>query len=109
MMRSCACTLSGACVEHLADDEVMCRHTELQSRIDSEIEQSKKEKNPDPVEEVDMAVEVSCTVLCTLCSISYCDDKLTISVSQENYKTIFEAAVTFLDSLDTYANFQNVV
>ena len=30
---------------------------------------------------------------------------MTISVVQENYKIIFEALITFLDSLDTYANF----
>ena len=25
---------------------------------------------------------------------------------QENYQTLFDAALTFLDSFDTYANFQ---
>ena len=49
------------CIEHSADDELMCMHTELQSRIDREIEeQQKEEENLEPVEEVDMAAEVSC-------------------------------------------------
>ena len=28
---------------------------------------------------------------------------------QENYKTVFDATLVFLDSLDTYANFQNLM
>ena len=49
------------CVEHSADDEIMCMHAELQGRIDREIEEQQKQgKNLEPVEEADMAVEVSC-------------------------------------------------
>ena len=49
------------CIEHSADDEIMCMQAELQSRIDREIEEQQKEgKNLEPVEEADMAVEVSC-------------------------------------------------
>ena len=49
------------CVEHSADDEIMCMHTEIQSRIDKEIEEQQKEgKNLEPVEEVDLGVEVNC-------------------------------------------------
>ena len=28
--------------------------------------------------------------------------------SQEQYQTVFEAVLTYLDSFDTYANFQNL-
>ena len=49
------------CVEHSADDEIMCRHAEIQSRIDREIEDHHKErKSLEPVEEVDVGMEVSC-------------------------------------------------
>ena len=49
------------CVEHLADDEIMCMHTEIQSRINREIEEQQKEgKDLEPVEEVDLGVEVNC-------------------------------------------------
>ena len=30
------------------------------------------------------------------------------SVFQEQYKVVFQAVLTFLDSFDTYANFQNI-
>ena len=49
------------CVEHSADDEIMCMHTEIQSRINREIEEQQKErKDLEPVEEVDLGVEVNC-------------------------------------------------
>ena len=49
------------CVDHAGDDEILCMHGELLSRIDREIEeQQKEERNLEPVEEADMAVEVSC-------------------------------------------------
>ena len=49
------------CVEHSADDEIMCMHTEIQSRINTEIEEQQKErKDLEPVEEVDLGVEVNC-------------------------------------------------
>ena len=49
------------CVEHSADDEIMCMHTEIQSRIIREIEEQQKEGNDlEPVEEVDLGVEVNC-------------------------------------------------
>ena len=47
-------------VEHSAEDEIMCMHAELESRIDREIEEHCKGKSLDPVEEVDIGVEVSC-------------------------------------------------
>ena len=31
-----------------------------------------------------------------------------IFAMQENYKAIFDAVLSFLDSFDTYANFQNM-
>ena len=49
------------CVEHSTDDEIMCMHTEIQSRINREIEEQQKEgKGLEPVEEVDLGVEVNC-------------------------------------------------
>ena len=50
------------CVEHSADDEIMCMHIEIQSRINREIEEQQKEgKDLEPVEEVDLGVvEVNC-------------------------------------------------
>ena len=49
------------CVEHSADDEIMCMHTEIQSRINREIEEQQKEvKDLEPVEEVDLGEEVNC-------------------------------------------------
>ena len=48
------------CMEHLTDDEVMCMHAELQSRIDRAIEEQQKAGHSlEPVEEVDMTVDVS--------------------------------------------------
>jgi sugar lactone lactonase YvrE len=49
------------CVEHSADDEIMCMHTEIQSRISREIEEQQKERRDlEPVEEADLGVEVNC-------------------------------------------------
>ena len=48
------------CVEHSADDEIMCMHAELQSLIDTAIQQQQEGvKNLEPVEEADLTVEVS--------------------------------------------------
>ena len=48
-------------IEHSAEDEIMCMHTELESRIDHEVKEYRKEgRSLDPVEEVDVGVEVSC-------------------------------------------------
>ena len=48
-------------VEHSAEDGIMCMHAELESRIDQEVKEHRKEgKSLDPVEEVDVGVEVSC-------------------------------------------------
>ena len=50
------------CVKHSADDEIMCMHTEIQSHINREMEeqQQKERKDLEPVEEVDLGVEVNC-------------------------------------------------
>ena len=49
------------CVEHSADDEITCMHAEIQSRINRAIEEQQKErKDLEPVEEVDLGVEVNC-------------------------------------------------
>ena len=48
------------CVEHSADDEIMCMHAELQSLIDTAIQQQQEGgRNLEPVEEADLTVEVS--------------------------------------------------
>ena len=49
------------CVKHSADDEFMCVHSEIKSRIEREIKEHCKEgRSLEPVEEVDIGVEVSC-------------------------------------------------
>ena len=48
------------CVKHCSDDEVMCVHAEIGSRIKQEIEEHKSGRNLTPVEEVDVGVEVRC-------------------------------------------------
>ena len=49
------------CLEHSPNDKVVCMRVEMQSRIEREIQEQKKEgENLAPVEEVDMGVEVSC-------------------------------------------------
>ncbi len=49
------------CVEHSTDDEIMCMHGDIQSRIDRETKEHQKEgRSLAPVEEVDVGVEVSC-------------------------------------------------
>ena len=48
------------CMEHSTNDEIMCMHAELQSRIDRAIEEQQKAGNSlEPVEEVDVTVDVS--------------------------------------------------
>ena len=48
-------------IEHLAENEVMCMHAELENRIERKIKAHCKEgRSLDPVEEVDIGVEVSC-------------------------------------------------
>ena len=48
------------CVKQCSDDEVMCVHAEIASRIKQEIEEHKLGRNLTPVEEVDVGVEVRC-------------------------------------------------
>ena len=49
------------CVKHSTDDEFMCMHAEIKNRIEREIEEHCKEgRSLEPVEEVDIGVEVSC-------------------------------------------------
>ena len=80
------------CVEHSADDEVMCLHAELEGRIDREIEQQQKQvKNLEPVEELDMAVEVRCVE----------DLKKLCWSKAKFYPDITQSAVTFQEVTDT--------
>ena len=49
------------CVRHCTDNEVMSTHTEIRRRIEREIkEHSKSGRSLEPVEEVDIGVEVRC-------------------------------------------------
>ena len=48
------------CVKHCSDNEVMCVHAEIGSRIKREIEEHKSRRNFTPVEDVDVGVEVRC-------------------------------------------------
>ena len=49
------------CVKHSADDEIMCMHAEIKSRIEREIEEHRKKgRSLKPMEEVDIGMEVSC-------------------------------------------------
>ena len=48
------------CVKHCSDDEVMCVHAEIGSRIKHEIEEHKSGRNLTPEEEVDVGVEIMC-------------------------------------------------
>ncbi len=49
------------CVEHSTDDEIMCMHGDIQSRIDRVTKEHQKEgRSLAPVEEVDVGVKISC-------------------------------------------------
>ena len=49
------------CINHFADGEIMCMHSEIESRIASEIEEcNSEERSLEPVEEMDLKVEVNC-------------------------------------------------
>ena len=49
------------CVRHCTDNEVMSTHAEIRRRIEREIkEHSKSGRSLEPVEEVDIGVEVRC-------------------------------------------------
>ena len=48
------------CVRHCTDNEVMSMHAEIRRRIDLEMEQDKSRRSLEPVEEVDVVVEVRC-------------------------------------------------
>ena len=51
------------CARHCTDNEVMSMHAEIRRRIEREIEEHRKSgKILEPVEEVDMGVEISCAV-----------------------------------------------
>ena len=49
------------CVEHSTDDEMMCMHGDIQSRIDRGMKEHHSEgQSLEPVEEVDIGAEMSC-------------------------------------------------
>ena len=79
------------CVKRSADDEVMCMHTEIENLIHREIKEcGKEERSLEPVEEVDIGVEVSCAEdLKQLCQTKARITKLPIecTVTGEGVKT----------------------
>ena len=96
-------------VEHSAEDEIMCVHARLENRIDREIKEHCKEgKTLDPVEEVDVGLEASCTKdLKQLCKIKTKIIQLPIDpakciASGEGIKTIeINETTEFILSLKT--------
>ena len=52
--------LAEQCVAHSSDDEILHMHAEIQSRIREIEEQQKEWRDLEPVEEVDLGVEVNC-------------------------------------------------
>ena len=51
------------CMSHCADNELMCMHAEIKRRLEREIEEhGKPGRSMEPVEEVDIGLEVSCVV-----------------------------------------------
>ena len=49
------------CVKHLADDEIMCTHTEIENLIHRAIEEHRKKgRSLELIEEVDIGVDVNC-------------------------------------------------
>ena len=52
--------LTEQCVAHSSDDEILHMHAEIRSRIREIEEQQKEWKDLEPVEEVDLGVEVNC-------------------------------------------------
>ena len=79
------------CLEHSADDEVMCKRVEMQNRIEEEIKERNCEKDClEPVEQPDIGLEVSCVEdLKQLCLMKVKLIKLTAkySISGEGIKS----------------------
>ena len=88
------------CVEHAADDEIMCMHGELQSLIEEQIaEHQKEEKNLKPVEAADMGVEVRCVQELK----QLCQDQAKLMVLQiDPAKCIVELKHPKLNKLSTF-------
>ena len=72
------------CVRHCTDNEVMSMHTEMRKTIERKIEDhSKSGRSLEPVEEVDMGVEVRCSeALQQLCQTQAIITKLTVDPSK---------------------------
>ena len=72
-------------MEHSSDAEIACMHAEMQSRIATELQRQQEEgKALEPVEEADLAVEVSCAQeLKQLCQTKAILTRLPIQASVE--------------------------
>ena len=76
-------------IKHSSNDEIMCMHAEIKSRIEKEI---KKRKNLELDEEVDIRVEVNCAnnlkqLLKTNAKITVCIDPTQCTISGEGMKS----------------------
>ena len=97
------------CMEYSTDDEIMCMHAELQSRIDRVIEEQQKAGNSlEPVEEVDVTVDVSfaeelkqlCQTKARITQISHDPSKCTVVCKgAENAEVSKSSEVTVLTNL----------
>ena len=79
-------------VEYSSNDEIMCMHAEIKSHIEKEIKEHRNENNLEPVEEVDIGVEVSCAknlkqLLQTNAKMTVCIDPTKCTVSGEGMKS----------------------
>ena len=88
------------CVEHSADDEVMSMHTEIQRRIDKEIQEQLKDVEP---EEADIGVAVNCAEdLKQLCqtkarmiTLDYTATSEGLASAEVNKASDFQVAIKF--------------
>ena len=93
-------------VKHSSNDEIMCMHAETKSRIEKEIkEHCKERKNLEPVEEVDIGVEVNCAkdlkqLLKTNAKITVCNiDPTKCTISDEGAEISKECGFSLFPKL----------
>ena len=89
------------CMEHAADDKIMCMHSELQARIKEQIEEYRNEEETmKPVEAADIGVEVSCAQELK----QLCQDKaiLTSLIDPSSCAVEFDTACVELDKTSKF-------
>ena len=94
-------------MEHSSDAEIACMHAEMQSRIATELQRQQEEgKALEPVEEADLAVEVSCAQeLKQLCQTKAILTRLPIQTSVELSNTAEVGKMSQIPSV--FRNFSN--